>query len=86
MPLVGRGDMCRWDWSGMILPESRSDRSGEHDCIRDNQVVGDAAVGIFYGEAQVMIDGVLRECLDSPIRRVDECGLLEQWVGFLDCF
>ena len=86
MPLVGRGDMCRWDWSGMILPESRSDRSGEHDCVRGNQVVGDAAVGIFYGETQVMVDGVLRECLDSPIRRVDKCGFLEQWVGFLDCF
>ena len=61
MPLVGRGDMCRWDWSGMILPESRSDQSGEHDCIRNNQVISDAAIGIFYGEAQVVIDGVLRE-------------------------
>ena len=78
--------MCCWDWGRRILPESRSDRSGEHDCLRCNQVMGDAVVGIFDGKAQVMVDGFLRESLDSPIRRMDKCGILEQWVGFLNCF
>ena len=70
----------------MILPESRSDRSGEHDCLRGNQVVSDAVIGIFDSKAQVVIDSLLRECLDSPIRRVNKGDLLEQWVGFLNCF
>ena len=78
--------MCRWDWSGMILPESRSDRSGEHNCLRCNQVMSDAVIGIFDGKTQVMIDSFLRECLDSPIRRVNKGNILKQWVGFLDCF
>ena len=84
--LVRLSDMSCLNWGRMVLPESWSDRSGEHDCIRFNQVIGDAAVGIFYGEAEIMVDGVLRERLDSPVRRMDECGFLEQWVGFLDCF
>ena len=78
--------MCCWDWSGMVFPESRSDRSGEHDCVRSNQVMCDAVIRIFDGEAQVVIDSLIRKGLDSPIRRVNECGLLEQWVGFLNCF
>ena len=86
MPLVRRSDMCRWNWSGVVLPESWSDRSGKHDCVRLNQVIGDAVVGIFYGEAEIVVDGVLRECLDSPIRRMNESGFLEQWVGFLNRF
>ena len=77
--------MCRRDWSGGILPESRSDCSGEHDCFRSNQVMGNAVIGIFDGEAQVMVNCFLRECLDSPIRRVNEGDILKQWVGFLDC-
>ena len=51
VPLVRRSEMCHWDWSGGILPESRSDCSGEHDCLRGNQVMGDVEVGIFDGEA-----------------------------------
>ena len=85
MPLIRRSEMCRWDWSGRVLPESRSDRSGEHDCLGGNQVIGDAVIWIFDGKAQIMVDGFLRESLDGPIRRVDKCGILEQWVGFLDC-
>ena len=80
--LVRWGGMCRWDWSGMVLPESRSDRSGEHDCLRGNQVISDAIVRVFDGKAQVVVDCFLRECLDSPIRRVNECDFLEQWVRF----
>ena len=76
--------MCHWDWSGGVLPESRLDRSGEHDCFRSNQVVSDAVIGIFNGKAQVVIDGFLREGLDSPIWRVYKVGILEQWVGLLN--
>ena len=85
MPLERRSEICRWDWSGGVLPESRSDRSGEHDCLRCNQVMGDAVIRIFDSKVQVVVDGFLRECLDSPIRRVNEGDILKQWVGFLDC-
>ena len=86
VPLIRCGEMCCWDWGRMVLPESRSDRSGEHDCVRVNQVIGNAAVGIFYGEVKVVVDGLFQKGFNSPIRRVNECGFLEQWVGFLDCF
>ena len=85
MPLIRRSEMCRWDWRGGVLPESRSDRSGEHDCLRGNQIMGDAVIRIFNGKAQVVVDCFLRECLDSPIWRVNECDILEQWMGFLNC-
>ena len=84
--LVRRVELCRWDWSGGVLPESRSDRSGEHDCLRCNQIMGDAVIGIFDSKAQVVVDSFLWECLDSPIWRVDEGDILEQGVRFLDCF
>ena len=71
-------------WRGP--PESRSDRSGEHECFRSNQVMGNAIIGIFEGKTQVVVDCFLQECLDSPIWRVDEGDILEQWVGFLYCF
>ena len=77
--------MCRWDWSGRILPESRSDRSGKHDCLRGNQVMSNAVIGIFDGKAQVVVDGFIREGLDCPIRSVDECDILKQWVRFPNC-
>ena len=48
--------------------------------------MSDAVIGIFDGEAQVVINCFLRECLDCPIWRVNEGDLLEQWVGFLDRF
>ena len=51
--------MCCRDWGRKILPESRSDHSGEHDCFQSNQVMSDAVIGIFYGEAQVVVDGFL---------------------------
>ena len=85
-PLVRRMELCRRNWSGGVLPESRLDHSGEHDCLRCNQVMGDAVIGIFDGKAQVVVDGFLRECLDSPIRSVNECDILEQRVGFLNRF
>ena len=85
MPLIRRGEMCCWDWGRRILPESRSDRSGEHDCFRSNQVMSDAVIGIFNGKAQIVINGFLWEGLDSPIRRVNKGDILEQWVGFLHC-
>ena len=86
VPLIRWCEMCCRDWGRRILPESRSDRSGEHDCFRRNQVMSDAVIGIFDGKSQVMIDSFLREGLDSPIRRVNKGDLLEQWVGFLNCF
>ena len=70
----------------MILPESRSDRSGEHDCFRSNQVVSDAVVGIFDSKAQIVVDGLIRKSFYCPVRRVNKCGFLEQWVGFPNCF
>ena len=76
VPLMRPGEMCHWYWSGLVLPESRSDRSGEHNCFRSNQFIGDAVIRIFDSKVQVMIDGLLWERLDCPIRRVNECGFL----------
>ena len=59
--LVRRVELCRWNWSGGVLPESRSDRSGKHDCLGGNQVMGDAVIGIFDGKAQIVVDGFLWE-------------------------
>ena len=58
-PLIRQGEMCCWNWSRMVFPESRSDRCGKHDCFWINQVVGDAVVGIFDGRAQVVVDGLI---------------------------
>ena len=70
----------------MVFPESRSDRSGENDCFGSNQVMSDAVIRVFNSKTQIVVDGLIREGLNSPIRRVNKCGILEQWVGFLNCF
>ena len=69
--------MCCRDWGGWILPESRLDHSCEHDRFRSNQIVSDAVVGIFNGKTQVVIGSFLWEGLDSPIQRVNECGICQ---------
>ena len=71
-----------------LLPALGVNEGGEHDGISSRECFGDGAVGVFDGEADIEGVGDVWDLIRGPrpIRVKGEHSVIEEGVGFADCF